>query len=279
MAPRGAMLKQHLRDDPMALEADLFEQLRETVRRFVRERLVPNEADVARMDRMPGEIKREMRELGLFGLSIPQEYGGLGLDMEEEVRITFELGHTSPAFRSVFGTNNGIAGLVLYWSLLGLVAGAFLGSLPVPSVVFVALAVIAGVCVMLSELLIHLVTGHRPLLEDGPGTYAIQAFFELFETVIGFLSNSLSYVRVGAFAVAHAGLSAVIFILAELASPARGIGYYIVVIIGNLFIIGFEGLIVGIQTMRLEYYEFFSKFFKGGGGRYEPLTLRAAAED
>lgn len=175
--------------------------------------------------------------------------------------------------------NNGIAGLVLYWSLLGLVAGAFLGSLPVPSVVFVVLAVIAGVCVMLSELLIHLVTGHRPLLEDGPGTYAIQAFFELFETVIGFLSNSLSYVRVGAFAVAHAGLSAVIFILAELASPARGIGYYIVVIIGNLFIIGFEGLIVGIQTMRLEYYEFFSKFFKGGGSRYEPLTLRPAAED
>lgn len=115
MAPRGAMLKQHLRDDPMALEADLFEQLREAVRRFVRERLVPNEADVARMDRMPAEIKREMRELGLFGLSIPQEYGGLGLDMEEEVRITFELGHTSPAFRSVFGTNNGIGsqGLVM----------------------------------------------------------------------------------------------------------------------------------------------------------------------
>ncbi|MEW6634042.1 MAG: acyl-CoA dehydrogenase family protein [Pseudomonadota bacterium] len=99
----------------MALEADLFEQLRETVRRFVKERLVPQEADVARMDRMPGEIKQEMRELGLFGLSIPQEYGGLGLDMEEEVRITFELGRTSPAFRSVFGTNNGIGsqGLVM----------------------------------------------------------------------------------------------------------------------------------------------------------------------
>ncbi|TPI21079.1 MULTISPECIES: acyl-CoA dehydrogenase family protein [unclassified Mesorhizobium] len=99
----------------MALEADLFDQLRETVRRFVRERLVPREADIARTDSMPAEIKQEMRELGLFGLSIPQQYGGLGLDMEEEVRITFELGRTSPAFRSVFGTNNGIGsqGLVM----------------------------------------------------------------------------------------------------------------------------------------------------------------------
>jgi V/A-type H+-transporting ATPase subunit I len=176
-------------------------------------------------------------------------------------------------------SNNGIAGLVLYWSLLGLGAGAFLGGLPVPSIVFVILAVIAGVCVMFSELFIHLLTGHRPLMEEGPGTFAIQAFFELFETLISFLSNSLSYVRVGAFAVAHAGLSAVIFILAELASPNHGVGYYIVVVLGNVFIIGFEGLIVGIQTMRLEYYEFFSKFFKGGGARYEPLLLPKAAED
>jgi V/A-type H+-transporting ATPase subunit I len=123
---------------------------------------------------------------------------------------------------------------------------------------------------MFSEVLKRLVEGHRPLVPEGIGTYAVQAVFELFETLISFLSNSLSYVRVGAFAVAHAGLSQVIFILAELAGPA----YWLVVILGNIFIIGFEGLIVGIQTMRLEYYEFFSKFFRGGGMRYEPLTLR-----
>jgi acyl-CoA dehydrogenase len=99
----------------MALEADVFEQLRETIRRFVQDRLVPLETDVARLDRIPDETRQEMRELGLFGLSIPQEYGGLGLNMEEEVRIAFELGHTSPAFRSAFGTNNGIGsqGLVM----------------------------------------------------------------------------------------------------------------------------------------------------------------------
>ena len=92
----------------MALEPDVFEQLLQTVRRFVKERLVPLEADVARSDLVPEQTKQEMRDLGLFGLSIPEEFGGLGLNMEEEVRVTFELGHTSPAFRSVFGTNNGI---------------------------------------------------------------------------------------------------------------------------------------------------------------------------
>ena len=107
--------------------------------------------------------------------------------------------------------------------------------------------------------------GGRPpaLIEGGIGTYAIQAFFELFETLIGMLSNSLSYVRVGAFAVAHGGFSAVFFILAALVRP-DGLGYWLMLIIGNIFIIGFEGLIVGIQTMRLSYYELFSKFFTGG---------------
>jgi V/A-type H+-transporting ATPase subunit I len=121
--------------------------------------------------------------------------------------------------------------------------------------------------------------GHRPIVEGGIGTYAIQGFFELFETLISFLSNSLSYVRVGAFAVAHAGLSAMVFILADLVGPSRGAGYWIAIVVGNLFIVGFEGLIVGIQTMRLEYYEFFSKFFTGGGRPYKPLTLLPGADE
>ncbi|MEC9368825.1 MAG: acyl-CoA dehydrogenase family protein, partial [Pseudomonadota bacterium] len=76
---------------------------------------IPNEAAVAEGDRVPPELVQEMRELGLFGLSIPEEYGGLGLTVEEEVRIVMLLGHTSPAFRSVFGTNNGIGsqGIIL----------------------------------------------------------------------------------------------------------------------------------------------------------------------
>ena len=92
----------------MSLDPETFEQLLDTVRRFVAERLVPREAEVAETDRIPDDLLDEMRALGFFGLSIPEDYGGIGLGVEEEVRVAFELGRTSPAFRSAFGTNNGI---------------------------------------------------------------------------------------------------------------------------------------------------------------------------
>jgi acyl-CoA dehydrogenase len=92
----------------MALDPRTFEQIRLQVRRFVSERLVPNEDRVEREDAVPDELVVEMKELGLFGLSIPEEYGGLGLSMSEECDIAMELGQTVAAFRSVFGTNVGI---------------------------------------------------------------------------------------------------------------------------------------------------------------------------
>jgi V/A-type H+-transporting ATPase subunit I len=178
----------------------------------------------------------------------------------------------------LFG-HNGIAGLALYLSLLGFGA-AMLGAIPVSAVVFGVAALLAAIAIMFSEVFIHLVEGHRPLYEGGFFIYLIQAAVELFEVMISLLSNTLSYVRVGAFAVAHGGLSAAIFILAELFAGFLGvIGYWAVIILGNLFIIGFEGLIVGIQTMRLSYYEFFGKFFTGGGMRFEPLVLTPAKEE
>lgn len=99
----------------MSLDSETFDALLDTLRRFVAERLRPLEAQVDRDDAVPEEIVAEMREMGLFGLSIPEEYGGLGLNMLEEVRIALELGRTTPAFRSVFGTNVGIGsqGLVM----------------------------------------------------------------------------------------------------------------------------------------------------------------------
>ena len=90
------------------MDAETFDQLIATVRRFVRERLVPNERRVGETDAIPPELVDEMRALGLFGLSVPEEYGGIGLNMREEVLVAFELGQTSPAFRSLIGTNNGI---------------------------------------------------------------------------------------------------------------------------------------------------------------------------
>ena len=99
----------------MALDPETFDQLIDTVRRFVAERLRPLEAEVEANDAVPEAVVQEMRDLGLFGLSIDPGFGGLGLDMVEECRVAIELGRTTPAFRSTFGTNVGIGsqGLVM----------------------------------------------------------------------------------------------------------------------------------------------------------------------
>ncbi len=177
----------------------------------------------------------------------------------------------------LFG-HHGLTGLAFYWSFVGIAASSMIAGFPIGMTPFAVLAGILAIVVMFSDIFKKLVSGQRPLIEDGIGTYLVQVFFELFETALSLFSNSLSYVRVGAFAVAHGGLSSVIFVLAEMASASQGPGYWIVVVIGNLFIVGFEGLIVGIQTMRLEYYEFFSKFFHGSGVSYAPLTLQPSVE-
>jgi acyl-CoA dehydrogenase len=92
----------------MIRDQETLNLLLANLQRFVRERLIPNEDALAENDAVPEDILREMKTLGLFGLCIPEEYGGLGLTMEEEVMVAFEIGRTSPAFRSIFGTNNGI---------------------------------------------------------------------------------------------------------------------------------------------------------------------------
>ena len=175
-----------------------------------------------------------------------------------------------------FFNHNGVIGLVLYWSLIGLGLSALVPGFPIPIYIFVIASIIGVIGMMFSEVFIHLIEGHRPLIEGGFALFFVQAFFELFETVISYLSNSLSFVRVGAFAVAHGNLGAVFFILAEIVDPSKGIGYWLMFLLGLLFIVGFEGLIVGIQTMRLTYYEIFGKFFTGGGKKFEPLTLHPA---
>ena len=99
----------------MALDTETFDALIDMVRRFVSERLRPLESEVEAADAIPDDVVREMREMGLFGLSIAEDYGGLGLTMAEECRVAIELGRTTPAFRSTFGTNVGIGsqGLVM----------------------------------------------------------------------------------------------------------------------------------------------------------------------
>lgn len=94
----------------MIRDQETLNILLDTLARFVRERLIPNEVIVSETDHIPDEIVAEMKALGLFGLAIPEEFGGMGLTMEEEVLATFEIGHASPCFRSLFATNNGIGG-------------------------------------------------------------------------------------------------------------------------------------------------------------------------
>ena len=121
----------------MAFDAEIRQALIEQVRRFVTEKCIPLEAQVGETDEVPQSIVDEMKELGLFGLAVPEEYGGLGLDMETECYVALELGRTSPAFRSVAGTNIGIGSqaLVLFGTeeqkqkwLPGIASGEFISS-------------------------------------------------------------------------------------------------------------------------------------------------------
>ncbi len=95
------------------MDAEDFTQIRDAVRRLVREVVVPREEEIDLSDRIPEELRGAAADMGLFGYALPEEHGGLGVDMREDVELAFEFGYTTPAFRSLFGTNNGIAGQVI----------------------------------------------------------------------------------------------------------------------------------------------------------------------
>jgi V/A-type H+-transporting ATPase subunit I len=184
--------------------------------------------------------------------------------------------------------HTGVVALCFYISFLALLGG-FLGSTAIAPKVAVAishlplpfpqLAGAFGILLMFSGFFRNMVEGHTLIEGKGFGGFAmflVQSFMDLFEGVISMLSNTLSFVRVGAFAVAHGGLSLAIF---KLAGDKPTLGFWITIVIGNIFIIGFEGLIVYIQTMRLHYYEILGKFFHGGGMQFEPLKLSASQEE
>ena len=95
------------------VDAEDFRQIRDAVRQLVRESVVPREEQIEDEDRIPDELRAQAAEMGLFGYALPEEYGGLGVTMSEDVQLAFEFGYTTPAFRSLFGTNNGIAGQVI----------------------------------------------------------------------------------------------------------------------------------------------------------------------
>jgi acyl-CoA dehydrogenase len=95
------------------VDEESFGQIRDAVRRFVRERVMPREDEIETSDAVPDDLRAAIAELGLFGYALPAEFGGIGVTMAQDVRLAFEFGYTTPAFRSLFGTNNGIAGQVI----------------------------------------------------------------------------------------------------------------------------------------------------------------------
>src|SRR4051812_28455522 len=98
------------------MDSDEFDDIRLAVRRYVRDEVVPLEPEIEDRDEIPERVRKTAADMGLFGFALPEQYGGLGLSMEQEARLVFELGYTTPSFRSMFGTNNGIAGHVLMLS-------------------------------------------------------------------------------------------------------------------------------------------------------------------
>lgn len=107
-------------------------------------------------------------------------------------------------------------------------------------------------------------------MTEGKVMFFVQGFFELFETLLSYFSNTLSFVRIGAFAVSHAAMMEVVLMLA---GAEAGTPNWLIVVLGNLFVCGMEGLIVGIQVLRLEYYEMFSRFYKGNGREFKPYKI------
>lgn len=171
---------------------------------------------------------------------------------------------------ALFGPN-GIAGFLFYG---GIVVG-FGGQLAfgwqiVTPVYIVLLIVLPLLVIMFAGVLSALVERKPDWKPESWGGYIVENFFELFEVLLGYASNTISFLRVGAFVLVHAGMMTMVFTLADMSS---GIGYLLIVVLGNIIVMGMEGLLVGIQVMRLEFYEMFSRFFEGGGRSFSPIVV------
>ena len=173
---------------------------------------------------------------------------------------------------------NGFCGFVFYSSTVfalvdmtvlhtGIISGVFVG-------IFMGLPLLL---LLFSEMLIKLANGRSDWKPESWGDYLSQSFFELFETVLSYMSNTMSFLRVGAFVLVHAGMMMVVFTLADMVGA--GIGYAIVMILGNIIVIALESLLAGVQVLRLEFYEMFSKFFEGQGRPYSPIKVSESLQN
>lgn len=178
----------------------------------------------------------------------------------------FSLGRVGKA---LFG-KTGLCGALFFWYVVYMVIRIVLFKIPLFWVDWVVIGVtLFGV--FMAHPLERLVSGHRPVFENGFGISLIEGIVEILEVISSYLSNSVSFLRVGAFALAHAVLGFIIFSMTELVGGAGGL---LITIIGNVIVIVLEGMIVAIQVIRLQYYEFFSKFFTETGREFQPFSFK-----
>ena len=176
---------------------------------------------------------------------------------------------------ALFGPN-GVAGLVFYCAVVvGFGGQLFLGWQIISVPYVVCLVAVPLLLVFFREVLGGLVERRPDWKPESWGELLVQNFFEVFEYLLSYASNTMSFLRVGAFVLVHAGMMMVVFTLADMGS---GLAYVLVVVIGNVFVTALEGLLVGIQVLRLEFYEMFSRFFDGEGRPFRPVTVRQEEE-
>lgn len=165
--------------------------------------------------------------------------------------------------------NNGIAGLIFYGTVITSLVLIMTNHVLPAGIILGTMFGVPLIMIALKEPLSKLIEHKADFLPEEKGMFLVQTFFELFEVLLSYFSNTLSFVRIGAFAVSHAAMMEVVLMLA---GAEHGTPNILVVIIGNLFVCAMEGLIVGIQVLRLEYNEMFSRFYKGTGREFKPYT-------
>ena len=166
-------------------------------------------------------------------------------------------------------SSGGIAGFLLYSGILVLAASILL-KLNIPTAaIIIPLIVLPIISMLLSQPLSSLVAS-RGFRVDSVGDYILETVFELIEVLLSMFSNTVSFLRVGAFVLIHAGMMLAFTSLSAIVGG--GVGGTILMIFGNAFVIVLEGLLVGIQVLRLEFYEMFSHFYEGNGQKFTPLS-------
>jgi Archaeal/vacuolar-type H+-ATPase subunit I len=170
----------------------------------------------------------------------------------------------------IFFSPNGVAGAIVYISTIAAaVCSVALDINLLTPFYVISLIILPLVIIFFKEPLTKLCKGEKNWLPESVGSFIVEGFFEMFETVLSYVSNTISFLRLGAFAISHAGMMMVVFMLSKTASGHNIVG----VIFGNIFVMGLEGVLVCIQVLRLEFYEMFGRFYEDSGRAFEPKYI------